>query len=323
VPNLIRERDTFNEKVSFFQCPLQRTENLSVRILKELTSPGSFQWNFRESYAKLATRLGVDKETVRLAVKKAIGSQIVVGWRLVINPHFFGMQLAGFQLEVSTSRDKEEVISQLRLVDGLLLILDFHGPGLRIATYYENESALLRKVELIKTICGFAEQVPYWTTQMPRPRVKLRTIDWKIISLIRKDPRRDVSEISEKVRVSSRTVNRRLRMMIEEKVAYLIPLRNVRKSRGVVACFLIYCSEEEKQEVLAEMESRGKAIDFSYTSVKYLYILSILLDNLSESEDLLAWLKSRKTIRGVRMEIMKDFLFLDDWLDEMVTRQIG
>ena len=71
------------------------------------------------------------------------------------------------------------------------------------------------------------------------------------------------------------------------------------------------------------MESRGKAIDFSYTSMKGLYILSILLDNLSEAEDLLSWLKGRKEIGSVKMEIMKEFIFLDEWLDERVNRQIS
>jgi DNA-binding Lrp family transcriptional regulator len=300
----------------------QHTENLPVRILKEFTSPGSFQWNFRESYASLAARLGADEETVRLAVKKVIDSQVVVGWRLVINPHFFGMQLAGFQLEVRNPRKKEEALSQLRLVDGLLLILDFHGKSLRVATYYENEKALRRKIDLIKTICGNTEEVPYWTTNMPRPEFKLGATDWKILCLIRKDPRRDVADIAEKVRLSTRTVNRRLRMMINNKVAYLIPIRNVKKSRGVVACFLVFTTEAEKREILKEMESRGKAIDFSYTSVKDLYILSILLDNLSEAEDLLSWLKGRKEIENVKMEIMKEFIFLDEWLDERVNRQI-
>ena len=87
------------------------------------------------------------KKLYRLAVKRVIDSQVVVGWRLVINPHFFGMQLVGFQLEVRSPRKKEEVIAQLRLVDGLLLILDFHGQSLRVATYYENEKALERKIE--------------------------------------------------------------------------------------------------------------------------------------------------------------------------------
>jgi DNA-binding Lrp family transcriptional regulator len=270
----------------------------------------------------LAARLGVDEETVRLAVKKATDSQMLIGWRLVVNPHFFGMQLGGMQLEVGASKKKEDVIAELRLVDGLVLILNFHSRVLRAAYYYESDGALKRKVDLAKAICGTTAEVPYWTTDMPQPNLKLSAVDWKILSLVRKDPKRDVAEIADRVGVSTRTVNRKLRLMIEHKVAYLIPLRNVKKSRGAVACFLIYCPVEEKREIQAEMELRGKAIDFSYTSMKHLYILSILMDNLSDAEDLLSWLKARPQIREVKMEIMKDFLFLDDWLDERVSREI-
>jgi hypothetical protein len=105
-------------------------------------------------------------------------------------------------------------------------------------------------------------------------------------------------------------------------LAYLIPIRNVKKSKGVVTCFLIFCSDAEKKEIETEMETRGKEIDFSYTSMKSLFILTVLLDSLSDADDLFSWFKSRKEIREEKMEIMKEFIFLDGWLDEMVGRQV-
>ena len=44
---------------------------------------------------------------------------------------------------------------------------------------------------------------------------------------------------------------------------------------------------------------------------------------MSEAEELLGWLRSRSQIRRVQMEILKDFLFLDAWLDERVEREIS
>jgi len=126
---------------------LKQSGDLPVRILKELTSPGSFQWNFRESYSNLAKKLGADEETVRVALKKALHDGIVSGWRLIINPHLFNQQLAGIQLEVNSAERKAEIISQLKLIEGVVMILDFHGNGFRGVLYYPNVTSLPRRTD--------------------------------------------------------------------------------------------------------------------------------------------------------------------------------
>ena len=66
----------------------------------ELTSPGSFRWDIRESYASIAAKIGVDEETVRRRVNRARQSGFLKGWQLLLNPHLIGLESAGAQLEV-------------------------------------------------------------------------------------------------------------------------------------------------------------------------------------------------------------------------------
>jgi DNA-binding Lrp family transcriptional regulator len=211
---------------------LKRTGDLPIRILKELTSPGSFQWNFRESYSNLAKKLDADEETVRTALKKALRDGIVSGWRLVINPHLLGQQLDGLQLEVDSVERKAGIISQIRLIEGVVMILDFHGKGLRIVLYYPNAPSLQRRINLISSVCGFSGEIPNWTTPSPKPEMRVGPTDWKILRAIRKDPRKEGASIAKQVGLSTRTINRRLRLMTESQVAYLIPMRDVKLSRG-------------------------------------------------------------------------------------------
>jgi len=50
---------------------LHRFDDLDVRIIKELASPASPQWNVKQTYSNIARRLGVDEETVRRRLKRA------------------------------------------------------------------------------------------------------------------------------------------------------------------------------------------------------------------------------------------------------------
>jgi len=43
-----------------------------------------------------------------------------------------------------------------------------------------------------------------------------------------------------------------------------------------------------------------------------------LTDNLARAEDLLSLVKNTKGVKDARMDVMKDFILVDDWLDEQV-----
>jgi DNA-binding Lrp family transcriptional regulator len=303
---------------------LQRSQELQTRILKELTSPGTFQWNFRESYANIAKRLHADEETVRLALHRAVESGAVRGWRLVINPNLFQMNVAGLQLEVAEGLQNKKgdvILPTLTLVDGVFLILDFYGKGLRLAMYYYNDRDLSRKIELISRICDCEGQVIHWKVSMPRPKVKLRYADWQILGLIRKDPRRDAKDIATCLGgFSTRTINRRLKTMTASDIAYLIPLRDARRARGLMCCFLIRCLEERKRSLQEAISNRTfLRIDFGYTSLRSQVLLTLFAENLGEAEDLLGWLKSLEGVTSVSMNLLKDFIFVDDWLDGKIS----
>jgi DNA-binding Lrp family transcriptional regulator len=130
---------------------MPQSSNLDVQtqVLKELTSPSSFQWNPKESYVTIAKKLGIDEETVRLAVKRAKESGFVER-RVFLNPNLLGQKSCAVQLEIGRNIDaKSEMISQIKLIDGVVLIFDFLGNSLRIVFNYETDKDFERKIELI------------------------------------------------------------------------------------------------------------------------------------------------------------------------------
>ncbi len=295
-------------------------------MLKELTSPASFQWNVRESYSAIAKKIGVDEETVRIAVKRARDSGFVENWRIFLNPRTVGFIAAAVQLErgIASPGAKSKAISQIKLIDGVVIIFDFHGRALRMVFVYETTEQMNRKLALLNSLCRCKDAMLWKTaaeSDLPSPRFAPKQADWRILKAISKDPRRNAAEVAEEVRLSTRTVNRRLKAMTEGKMFYLIPVRNVKKSKGLLCNFVILCSEHVKKDIEKLMEKTR--IDFVYPARKGIYNATILFDNISDADELAEEIRTLPGITDLRMNIMKEFIYVDSWLDEVLSKKLS
>jgi DNA-binding Lrp family transcriptional regulator len=207
-------------------------DDLDRKIMREMESPESFRWNIRESYASIAKRLGVDEETVRKRVERVRQSGILQGWQLIINPHLIGRESASIELEVGSESAKNSAISQLKLTEGIISILSFHGRQLQVGFYYRNEKALARQISLMESICGCRGSM-LWNVSFPPFRLKMSRTDWMILDALRKDPRTKLSDLAREVKVSTRTLNRRIERMIQGWAFFLHAAIDLKKLGGL------------------------------------------------------------------------------------------
>jgi DNA-binding Lrp family transcriptional regulator len=208
---------------------LHRPDNLDYQIGREIGGNGFFQWNVRLSYSAIAKRIGADEETVRYRVKRAQQSGALQKIELVLNPHSIGQEAAGIEVESSSEEKKTpETISQMKLVDGVVFVLDFEGKILRAVMFYESEKSLNRRLGLISSIFGGAK-VSSGPNTFPPVRHELSRTDWIILKAIRKDPRNSLSNIANETRLSSRTIRRRLELMTEANVFFLVLVPDLKK----------------------------------------------------------------------------------------------
>ena len=111
--------------------------------------------------------------------------------------------------------------------------------------------------------------------------------------------------------------------MTEEKVGYLIPVRNIKKLKGVICSFLIICSERGREAFQEFLRSTSARVDFIFDSAKEILIATLIANNPSEADELHEQLKVLKGVSRVEMGLLKDFIFVDDWLDQAVARRIS
>lgn len=306
----------------------KKSEDIHVRVLKELTSPTptTFQWDIRESYAHIAKSLQVDEETIRIAIKDIQKSGLVQKWGLLLNPHLIGQKLAAIQLEVDehdVNRKKSDVISQIKLIEGVVLVFDYHGKEVRVIFYFDSEQSLARKIKLIISICGSkTDKVIFWNSSYPHSSFRIRKTDWQILSVLWNDPRQNAADIAKEVRVSTRTVNRRLKLMTELKVFSLIPVRNIKNSTGLFCSFLILCPEEMKKEIDLLVNSIDRPVDYINARESKIYLVTLVFENIGKAEEFEGKIRALRDMEEVRMNIIKEFNFVDSWFDEVLQREL-
>lgn len=305
-----------------FPNRIHRPDTLDLRIMKEIGTPQSMQWNIRESYASISKRIGVDEETVRKRIKRQEKLGAIQGWRAVIHPNLVGCVDAYVDLEASSADRKEEILSQLKLIDGVIVITSFEGKGLFVMFYTEPGEALTRKVQLICSICETRDFTTL-NSYFPPCDLKLSATDWKIIWAIRDEPRKNLSEVAKEARVTTRTVNRRLTLLTERRAFFLMGLPNFRQLIGTTGNFLIFCSDEERRSSVAKsIISRFENTAFAAVT-RSVIMCNIFFHNLSEAEQAYEWIKSLEEVRRVRMRIMKDLIFVEDWLDYQMKKHFS
>jgi DNA-binding Lrp family transcriptional regulator len=300
---------------------LRPPDDLDIRLMREIASPASYRWDVTESLSSMARKLGVDEETVRRRLKRAQLSGLLGGFHLIPNPHLLGRDAVEVDLEVA-GEDKDAAISQLELVDGVILVVDFHGKALRVMIYYQNEEESARKIRLVSAICRSETEV-HWQDPFPPCGLEMRDTDWRILKALRRDARKSLLEVGKEVGVSVRTVRRRLSLMTEGNAFYLLPLPSFDKLASVLCNFRVYCPDErQKKAVDGQIRSRLGRMVFSKTTAKEFSVFSVLCDNIAEAELTRRWIEGLRGVGAVKSGFSKELIVVDGWLDETIDSKL-
>ena len=265
-------------------------DDLDIRIIKALASPSSFQWDARISYAHVAAELDVDEETVRNRVRRMNDVRFLRGWQLVLNPALLGREAAIVELRIDDSESKPEVISRLRLLEGVTLIDDLYGRELAVSTMYESPSSLERQVRLFASLCGVPTPIS-WKLGFPHCTVTPTLTEWRIMQTLRKDGRGRLSDVARTLRLSTRTVKRRMVNLVDGNAFYLDPVLDLGNVGGVRCRFWVTSEASWKQAVDKTILSGLQRIIWTHTAPQEYSLFVAHLSNVSEVQERLRWMK--------------------------------
>src|SRR6266850_3331150 len=277
-------------------------DDLDIRIIRALASPHSFQWDVRISYARIAEGLKVDEETVRNRLKRMNDAQFLRGWQLVLNPVLLGREAAIVELRVADTESKAEIISRLNLLDGVMLIDDFYGRELAVLTLYDNAAMLERQVQLFASLCGGSRPVSWKLSFPPCDLVPTKT-DWRIIQALRRDGRGRLSDVARNLRLTTRTVKRRLTHLVDGNAFYLDPLLDIARVGGVRGRFWVTADGDKKPSVDKAILGGLPRIIMTHTAPREHSLYVAHLANAPEVQKFLVWMKKLAGVQEVRSTI--------------------
>jgi DNA-binding Lrp family transcriptional regulator len=290
--------------------------------MRELVSPRDFGSRFRPTYSDIARKLGIDEETVRVRVRQAQRAGAILGWQLAINPHLLGREGTSVLLEVSEPSSKPLMISQIKLVDEVVLIMDYYERPLRVVFYHEDDRDRERRLGLIKSISGDEHPV-IWQVGFAPCKARMKRTDWQILRALRRDLMQSNAEIAKELGLSARTVKRRISFMTEANVIHSFAMGNVRRMPGMAYFFLVDSSNEtKKHRVDKEIHSRLENAVFVDTRNKEFSQFVAVFHNAAEADEAYRWIRSLDGAENTRMLLMREIIPVEDWFDKEIDRHL-
>lgn len=296
-------------------------DSLDAGIIREFSGPGgSYQWNVRHPYSSVAKKFGVDDETIRRRTRQLEHGGLIQGSELIINPHLIDCEPVRVFVKVANPEQrKRTVVSQLKLLDGVLLVLDMHGDGLQVLMFCKEDS-MSRRIELVSSIAGGEEPFVLRNWQalgFRRCDMTLTKTDLVILRSLRKNPRKSTRQVAGETKISARTVERRINLMTANYAYFHMFRLDFLKVDGVICSTIIsYSDERKKPAVDKAVDSRLDRIIYSATGAKTTSLFNFVCSNVTEAERVQEWLRGLDGVAETRMDIIKEYNLVTDWLDD-------
>ena len=276
-------------------------------------------WNTRKSYVEIAAKLGVDEETVRNRVRHLRDSGFLLGYRVVPNPALLGRTFASLRIEFRDRESKQAAIPLLAKVEGVINIGSTYDKSVLVTILAVQEQ------DFSKLITGLGvEGEVSWV-----PGLALRTtnfrmtgVDWEIVGLLLRDAERRLDEVGKQLKVSTRTVKRRLSMMMKESAIFIMPMVDLRKTEGISYQLRVQSERGKKSEVEKSVVAKIGNVVFRASDSQDGSVFGFTGANVAEGNDLLEWVKQQPGVISASMTIAERVVQVFDWIESEVDMRV-
>jgi DNA-binding Lrp family transcriptional regulator len=262
----------------------------------------------------------VDEETIRNRLRRMRESGHLLGWCLFPNPILLGRTVVSLLLEFDASSSKEDAILRLRQVEGVVNIASNYGNSLEIMVFDDGEGVSSREVEKKIDVLAKVQRVP--SMRFLGTSYRMTPTDWQVAKLMLRNAERKVSEVAAQLKISPKSVKRRLDAMMDSSAIFVVPMVDQRRSSGVSYRLIIETKDGRKSEVDSLLASRIENLRFKATDSENGLVFGFSGRNVEEGNKVMRWVKQLQGVKSARITIVEDVFYLFDWLEEEVGRQV-
>ena len=187
-------------------------DELDGKILRSLSR------NCRVSYNSLGSEIGMTAKSVKARVKKMQSSGVIDSFIVKVNPMVLGYS----KVCILVLRINNKAVDEKHIRRSISLLGDILNTGHvlgNISTFkFAVKKEAEEKLELLVDVIGQDHLIQNQTVAFQNVREQPTYVDFKIMRCLLDNPRMQISDIAEKISMSSKTVARRLEKMIGNDV---------------------------------------------------------------------------------------------------------
>jgi len=253
-------------------------DELDGKILQSLSN------NCRTSYNGLGNEIGLTAKSVKARVKKMQASGVIDSFIVKVNPLVLGYsKFCLLALKINSNAPDQDHIRHILTLLGDILYTGHVLGGISTFKFAVKKEAE-EKIKLLADMIGQDVMIQNQTSVFPNVKEQPTYIDFKIIRCLLDNPRMEISDISKKISVSSKTVARRLDKMIENHVLDFTLQFNFTAIRGYIVSVV---------STNIEKGSYTKVLERSYEDFKDSFCI---YSPMLSQQDVVYWLYFSKDV---------------------------
>jgi DNA-binding Lrp family transcriptional regulator len=227
-------------------------DELDVRIFRALISNKVLFSPLKYSLREVARMLQVDHLTVRNRFRRFQEEGFLSGWQVLPNPGLFGYSMTNILVEMPSKAPKEDVIRKLKLIHGVVQLVDLIGNSIVILLFYDSEQSLSRTVELISRIANAENVTQVRMSFSPGMTNHFSETDWAIIGNLENNALKTYVQVAREVGLTPRTVKNRLQRLEHERALIVVPAFDIARIDGMIGLFLFYTYTSHKMKSIVD-----------------------------------------------------------------------
>jgi DNA-binding Lrp family transcriptional regulator len=293
-------------------------DDLDVRIFRTLVADDSvsiISSHFRPSFREVARRLHIDEVTVRNRYRRFREKGFLSTLAVIPNPSLFGYGMTKLFIDIPSRSPKQDMIRKMKLVHGVVAIIDHYGDSFSVIVLFEGGESLSRTVELISRITN-AENVSQLRLVFPTVHVDhLTETDWAIVRSMGKDALKSHVQIAKELGITARTVKNRLRRLEAGHALMIQAAVDLASIDGMIGLLLSYsyASNGVKARVDEAMLAHfdGNCLFAGLGDGERAY-LALVAPTMASVKPFLEWAKQQPGVATARIEIIVESIRLSE-----------
>lgn len=267
---------------------------------------------FKPSF--IAKKIGIEPKTVKARLKQMEKNGVICFYQVYPNFRHLNVRGAGYLFSIENEEQKLNAINRLEMVDRILEAHNFLGKELCIDLSYVNDFDLEKKLRLLSEFTGDFKPVPFYHRHMPPVDRVLSLLDWRILKALRYNALQPLGKVAVQLKVSKKTVKRRVERMAKEGSVFIVPCIDLSKAQGMLLFeLLVYTNQKADNVTIKEI--------LNATKNHYVYHY-VPASNALGNFDMILFAQSAAEIGFLKKNVSKlqgvakvDALLLQGWFD--------